>query len=495
MATVFRSHDKVLQVDRAIKVLAPAFANNAAIRTRFLEEARTMARLKHQNIVSVFDIAMDDGRPFIVMEMIQGGSLMDWVDQNGPLSPLAAAWTVIGLLRGLDVAHTNGVIHRDVKPHNLLLSKDGVPKLTDFGIAQANTNHGLTRTGAVMGTMAYMSPEQRRDSKDLGATTDIYSTGATLYVILTGREPFDLYSTELADQLYEGVNQDLATIIQRASRYASADRYPSANDMIAALMGVVDTLPPDDRVSADGRIMLVNTKVDTTVVWGGEGTDSGDQADEADDGGTLCFDSFSEPAPPAPGPEATQNTAKTKLILGAVALVAVGIFGRDLLMGEPTASPTPIDAVEVQIDPPVEAVARPETASTPATPVPESRPEPLPTPTKPKTPKATKASKAASKKAKTSPKPPPEPRKAPKASATANAKKSQAFINARPWATLEIDGAAVGRTGWKGQLTAGSHHIKLTAGDGRTHSQTFLVTEGKPARVCWNFDLSARCQR
>jgi outer membrane biosynthesis protein TonB len=245
--------------------------------------------------------------------------------------------------------------------------------------------------------------------------------------------------------------------------------------------------------------MLVNTKVDTTVVWGGEGTDSGDQADEADDGGTLCFDSFSEPAPPAPGPEATQNTAKTKRSLGVVVLVAVGLVGliglvgRGLFMGDPT--PIPTDTVEVQSEPPAETVAPPTPkpepeppAETVAPPTPEPEPKPVKIAPSAKT-------KAAPKKAAAPSSAPAETKQAPKASATANAKKSQAFINARPWATLEIDGAAVGRTGWKGQLTAGSHHIKLTAGDGRTHSQTFLVTEGKPARVCWNFDLSARCQR
>jgi len=124
MATVYRVHDQMLQVERAIKVLSPHLAQNERVRTRFLSEARTMAQLRHPNIVGVFDVGMEGDAPFIVMEIIDGGSVMDWVNANGPLEPAVAAWITIGLLNGLQQAHDNGIIHRDIKPHNLLLTRE-----------------------------------------------------------------------------------------------------------------------------------------------------------------------------------------------------------------------------------------------------------------------------------------------------------------------------------------------------------------------------------
>ena len=143
MSTVYSALDQRLGVHRAVKVLSPALSHHASIRKRFDAEARTTARLVHPNIVNVHDVGLDNGRAFIVLELMTGGSLMGRLDALGPLPPRMAVEVVSALMAALQYAHERGVIHRDVKPHNLLVDGDGVPKLTDFGIARLLTSdHG-----------------------------------------------------------------------------------------------------------------------------------------------------------------------------------------------------------------------------------------------------------------------------------------------------------------------------------------------------------------
>jgi tRNA A-37 threonylcarbamoyl transferase component Bud32 len=244
MATVYLATDSMLQVGRAIKLLAPRYADHNRVRQRFLDEARTMARLRHPNIVTVFDVGMEGSRPFIVMELIEGGSLMDYIERHGPTDPSLAIEVMQGVLGGLQVAHDNGVIHRDIKPHNVLLADGGQPKVTDFGIARVEDRQdSLTKTGAMMGTLAYMAPEQRRNARGVGVGADIYAAGATLYVMLCGRDPFDLYSSDLHDEIFEGVQPDLAEVIKQACRYRAEHRYPSVAEFARALRQVAAALP------------------------------------------------------------------------------------------------------------------------------------------------------------------------------------------------------------------------------------------------------------
>jgi serine/threonine protein kinase len=366
MATVYRSFDEMLQVERAIKVLSREMAGNEKIRMRFLDEARTMARLKHANIVGVYDVGMEGDTPFIVMEMIEGGSVMDWVNGNGPMAPKAAAWATIGMLRGLAMAHSFGIVHRDVKPHNLLLTNQGVPKLTDFGIAHVGSKaSSLTQTGSVLGTMAYMSPEQRRSTKDAGVTSDVYASGATLYVMLKGEEPFDLYSKELADELYEGIAPELREIIQVASSYRASDRYPSAKAMEDALLSIVDALPDSDQVTSDGRVMLRSTV--QTVAW--EPDDEPSPSIKLQDTGTIDFGVL---ASQADASEATESRTKSKrlAIAGGLALaLAVGGGLQWMTGGEAVPAPAPDATVTAPVQaapivpkevvPPVPAPRRP----------------------------------------------------------------------------------------------------------------------------------------
>ena len=236
MAIVYQAHDELLQVDRAVKLLAPALSHREKVRQRFMAEARTMARLRHPNIVPVFDVGEEGGVPYIVMALIPGGNLAERVQAEGGLSCVESLAMIKGALAGLAVVHEQGVVHRDIKPQNVLLDLDGAPLLTDFGIAQTDFDErNLTRTGAVMGTMAYMPPEQRQSAKSVTASSDIYAVGAMLYALLTNKLPFDLYAKENQDRLLGDIPEPVREVIARACAYSTADRYATAADMQDAL--------------------------------------------------------------------------------------------------------------------------------------------------------------------------------------------------------------------------------------------------------------------
>lgn len=237
MATVYRVWDRRLKVDRAIKVLHPAMVDKQNIRRRFETEASTMARIQHPNIASVFDVGEDGDALFMVMELVSGGSLSDLVSRQGVLTPRQAAETFACVCDALQVAHEAGVIHRDIKPQNILVTREGVPKVTDFGIAhvEADDAPSMTRTGSVMGTWGYMPPEQRAGARQLDGRTDVYAVGASIVGVVTGDLPGDLFVSELHDRLLGGVHPVLRAIVVRATRYAQGDRYASASALAVAL--------------------------------------------------------------------------------------------------------------------------------------------------------------------------------------------------------------------------------------------------------------------
>ncbi|MCB9741828.1 MAG: protein kinase [Alphaproteobacteria bacterium] len=245
MATVYRAWDDSLGVWRAVKVLSPGMSMHSAMRSRFEAEARTMAAIRHPNVVEVYDVGQADGRAFFVMELMDGGSLEDYVRVGGrSLSPGQAVWAIDKVLDGLGAAHALGVVHRDIKPDNILLNIDGVPKLADFGIARVeDAQQKLTRTGSVLGTWAYMAPEQRTNAKGVDVRSDIYAVTATLFALLTGREPFDLYTSEVHDELFDSVPEVLRPIIEKGCRYKPEDRYADAAELRAALAELGAALP------------------------------------------------------------------------------------------------------------------------------------------------------------------------------------------------------------------------------------------------------------
>ena len=190
MSSVYRAHDQLLERDVALKVLHEQFTADGDYVERFRREARSVAQLSHPNIVTVIDRGEQDGRQFIVFEYIDGENLKSLVEREGPLPVRRAVELALQIARALGFAHEHGLVHRDVKPQNVLLNGDGRAKVTDFGIARSLDVHGgLTQTGTVLGTSDYIAPEQARGAK-VDAQSDIYSLGAMLYELLTGEVPF-----------------------------------------------------------------------------------------------------------------------------------------------------------------------------------------------------------------------------------------------------------------------------------------------------------------
>ncbi len=253
MATVYRAFDQRLQRPRAIKILSPAFAQRPALRRRFLSEAQTMANLENARVVRIFDMGEDGDRVYIVMELVEGGSLVDRVRMYGAFPSRMAARVTIELCEAIHAAHEASVIHRDIKPHNILLTRQGELRITDFGIAQVQTDDkaGMTRTGAVLGTWGFMAPEQKSNAKSVDARADIYSIGGTLWSLLKNDTPPELFMSEAEPEWYEGVPEPLAEVIKQATRYRREERYPSARAMGDALRAIMDLLPEDPQGTPD----------------------------------------------------------------------------------------------------------------------------------------------------------------------------------------------------------------------------------------------------
>jgi tRNA A-37 threonylcarbamoyl transferase component Bud32 len=189
MAIVYRAHDRELDRDVAIKVLAEHLATDAEFRERFLREGKLAGRLSHPNIVNVYDAGEADGRPFIVMEHVEGVTLADELAGRGRFPLPDAVELIVQACAGLEHAHEHGLVHRDIKPRNLLLRPDGLLKIADFGIARAVGGTQLTASGTVLGTAVYSAPEQA-SGEQVTTAADIYSLGAVLYELISGRPPF-----------------------------------------------------------------------------------------------------------------------------------------------------------------------------------------------------------------------------------------------------------------------------------------------------------------
>src|SRR5438105_7907049 len=247
MSSVYRAHDRVLDRRVALKVLHQRLTSEAEYVERFRREARMVAGLLHQNIVTVIDRGEDDGCPFIVFEFVSGENLKQLVVREGPLPVEQAVELGMQIARGLAFAHANGYVHRDVKPQNVLLNGDGEAKVTDFGIARSlDVEHGVTQTGTVLGTSAYIAPEQA-SGRPVGPHTDVYSLGVVLYELLTGEVPFPgenfvavamKHINEQPPSLVEkrpDVPLRLAAAVDRALEKDPRDRFASMDDFAAEL--------------------------------------------------------------------------------------------------------------------------------------------------------------------------------------------------------------------------------------------------------------------
>ena len=264
MAEVHAAYDHTLGREVAIKLLLERFREDETFTRRFQDEARHVARLNHPNLVAVYDTGADQGQPYIVMELVEGRSLQQAIAAGG-LTEDRALEVVADVCSALSYAHERGLIHRDIKPGNILLADDGSVKVTDFGIARAVDNETVTRTAAVLGTAAYLSPEQAQ-GREIDPRSDLYSLGVVLYESLTGQQPFagDSPVTVAYQHVQEqprppreldpSISPAAEAIAMRALAKNPVNRYQSAGemrtDLVNARVGQPVTapavLPPDE---------------------------------------------------------------------------------------------------------------------------------------------------------------------------------------------------------------------------------------------------------
>jgi eukaryotic-like serine/threonine-protein kinase len=250
MSTVYRAFDTVLERQVAIKLMHREIASDSDQLERFRREARAVAQLNHPHVVGVIDAGEDDGTPYIVFEYVEGETLKDRIRRYGRLPVGEAVAYAIEIARALGAAHDHQIVHRDVKPQNVLIDEEGTAKVTDFGIARSLTEEGLTADGRVLGTTDYVSPEQAL-GQDVGPQSDLYSLGVVLFEMLTGDVPFHGENQvavamkhvreELPDVLMRRpeASSALASIVDRATAKDLDRRYLSDRDLIADLEEVL----------------------------------------------------------------------------------------------------------------------------------------------------------------------------------------------------------------------------------------------------------------
>jgi eukaryotic-like serine/threonine-protein kinase len=264
MAEVYLAHDDVLDRDIALKVMSGRYAYDEEFVERFKREAQSAAALSHPNIVSIYDRGeSEDGTYYIAMEYLPGGTLKDRILRRGALPPRTAAAVALQIAEALRCAHRAGVVHRDIKPHNVLVTAAGDIKVGDFGIARAASSSTMTKTGSILGTAHYISPEQAM-GEPVGPQSDLYSLGVVLYEMLTGTLPYDAETPigiamkhvngylvppqEVNPEVPEGINAVTTRLLAKNPE----DRYANAAELIEDLERVIDGLEP---ASAATRVM------------------------------------------------------------------------------------------------------------------------------------------------------------------------------------------------------------------------------------------------
>jgi eukaryotic-like serine/threonine-protein kinase len=321
MSTVHLAFDMRLERRVAVKLLAEHLADDPTFVSRFQREAQAAARLVHPNIVQIFDSGLDEhsGRHFIVMEYIEGQSCAEILRDDGWVEVNEAVAIIEQACEGLHYAHRHGVVHRDVKPGNLLRAREGVVKLADFGIAKATEQSSITQVGSVLGTAAYLAPEQAR-GEEAGPRADLYALGVVAYQLISGRLPYEATSlTELAlkqqreeppmlDTLVAAVNPELAEAIALALVLDPRERYQTAREMGRAISDGADGISPVESSGTAVARRLAHGGADrpteaTSVLSGG-----GARARGGAGGGTRTRTAVA-PRQPRPGPARSTGAA------------------------------------------------------------------------------------------------------------------------------------------------------------------------------------------
>ncbi|MDD6154782.1 MAG: Stk1 family PASTA domain-containing Ser/Thr kinase [Eubacteriales bacterium] len=249
MAVVYKAKDRLLSRYVAIKILRPEFVRDASFVDSFRKESQQAAALQHPNIISVYDVGQEGSIYYIVMELVTGRTLSDVIKAEAPMNYKEVIRISKQIVSALSLAHSNNIIHRDIKPHNIMITDDGTAKLGDFGIAKAVSDSTLTETSKVIGSVHYFSPEQARGSY-VDERSDIYSLGIVMYEMLTGRVPFDgdnpvqVALMHINDdiippsQLVPGIPPQLEKIVMKATDKFQSNRYRSAQEMLDDLNNI-----------------------------------------------------------------------------------------------------------------------------------------------------------------------------------------------------------------------------------------------------------------
>jgi eukaryotic-like serine/threonine-protein kinase len=328
-AIVWRAFDENLSRSVAIKLLHPHHATDPTVVERFERESRAAAQLNHPNAVRIYDTGREDDLVFLVMEHVDGPSLRDVLKEWGPLEPLAVAALGEQVASALGEAHARGLVHRDVKPANILIASDGTVKVTDFGIAKAlsGADATLTNPGTVVGTAAYVAPEQLEDAS-VDARADIYALGVVLYECLTGRPAFSgdtptataamrlTYELMPPRQLRSDVPRALDDVVVRATRRDRSERFTDGAAMAAALAAMVPTKPSEVTAPLAGR---------------------------SDGSGEITVQDASDQSPfsgPIPSTRREYARRLAAAVAGGVVLTLVAVFATQAMRADPEGTET-----------------------------------------------------------------------------------------------------------------------------------------------------------
>ena len=267
MAVVYKGHDKFLNRPVTVKILRPEFTADKDFIARFQREAQAVARLSHPNIVSIYDVGQEENIYYLIMEYVHGDNLKNIIAKEGPLPPEKALRIVAQICKALQHAHENKIVHRDVKPHNILITAGGWAKLTDFGMAREITAATLTYTDTIMGSVHYLSPEQAR-GQAVGPKSDLYSLGVVLYEMLTGVVPYQgdspiaiaIKHIQEPPQMPSRLNPDLSPRLEKAILKTMskdpAQRFVSAAEMAQSLQAALKNGEDGDERERDAKGFL-----------------------------------------------------------------------------------------------------------------------------------------------------------------------------------------------------------------------------------------------